>query len=125
MPPTTAATINLGMEDKKSKRKRKGKANCQPSSSLERRRRRRRRSPNEIKRDYFLLHKCKKKNSCKAFSTTSNTSLQNVISLPPPQYHCWSPSADNPLPKMLTNLLAKFAKQTISPNFLCKQTTTI
>jgi hypothetical protein len=26
---------------------------------------------------------------------------------------------------MLTNLLAKFAKQTISPNFLCKQTTTI
>lgn len=120
MPPTTAATIKLGMEDKKSKRKKekkKGKANCQPSSSsLERRRRR---SPNEIKRAYFLLHKCKKKNSCKAFSTISNTSLQNVISLPP-QYHCWSPSADNPLPKMLTNLLAKFAKQ-FPPTFFANK----
>ncbi len=97
---------NGGQEKQKKKEKKKGKANCQPSSSLERRRR----SPNEIKRAYFLLlHKCKKKNSCKAFSTISNTSLQNVISLPP-QYHCWSPSADNPLPKMLTNLLAKSAK---------------
>jgi hypothetical protein len=121
MPPTTAATIKLGMEDKKSKRKKKGKANCQPSSSLERRRRRRgRRSPNETKKAYFLLHKCKKKkNSCKAFSTISNTSLQNVISLPP-QYHCWSPSADNPLPKMLTNLLAKFAK-TFPPTFFANK----
>jgi hypothetical protein len=90
MPPTTAATIELGMEDNKSKRKKeKGKANCQPSSSLGRRR-----SPNEIKRAYFLLHKCKKRNSCKAFSTLSNTSLQNVTSLLPSQYHCWSPSAD-------------------------------
>jgi hypothetical protein len=116
MPPTTAATIKLGMEEKKSKREKKGKANCQPSSSLERRRRR---SPNEIKRAYFLLHKCKKKNSCKAFSTISNTRLQNVISLPP-QYHCWSPSADNPLPKMLANLLANFAKQ-FPPTFFANK----